>query len=123
MADDVRPIHRVSTFTDSYANGDTVIAPTTNSGSLKVAQIELPHQGITLAGRMFAISAGVLPRYATWSTLTFVTTATRPSITLVASQVPPMPTSTIADGCRCSRNAASAARSSPPPRRASSPAW
>jgi len=43
-----------------------------------------------------AMSAGVSPRYCAWSTLTGVITATRPSATLVASQAPPMPTSTIA---------------------------
>ena len=39
----------------------------------------------------------VVPRYSTWSMLTFVTTATRPSTTLVASHVPPSPTSTHRD--------------------------
>ena len=58
--EDVRPVHRVASFTDSYVNGDTTIAPTTNTGSLKVAQVEFTHQGLCLAGRMFAISAGVV---------------------------------------------------------------
>jgi hypothetical protein len=47
-----------------------------------------------------AFSAAMLatsgPRYWTWSRSTGVTTATSASIWLVASQVPPMPTSTTA---------------------------
>ena len=47
--------------------------------------------GFTIPDFSAAISARVGPRYSTWSTLTFVTTATCPSTTLVASQVPPTP--------------------------------
>ena len=45
--------------------------------------------GFTIPAFSAAMSARVGPRYSTWSTLTFVTTATCPSTTLVASQVPP----------------------------------
>ena len=55
-----------------------------------------------------AISSSVSPRYLAWSIATGVTTATCPSATLVASQVPPMPTSTTATSTGASANAAKA---------------
>lgn len=53
-----------------------------------------------------AISPGVAPRRSVWSRLIGVITATEPSITLVASQVPPMPTSTTAASTGASAKAA-----------------
>ncbi len=53
-----------------------------------------------------AISSGVSPRYLAWSTAIGVSTATRASITLVASQAPPIPTSTTAASTGASANAA-----------------
>ena len=57
-----------------------------------------------------AISSRVGPRYSTWSIATLVTTATWPSTTLVASHVPPRPTSTTATSTASSANHRSAAR-------------
>ena len=53
-----------------------------------------------------AIAAGVSPRYFAWSTAIGVSTATDASITLVASQVPPIPTSTTAASTGASAKAA-----------------
>ena len=53
-----------------------------------------------------AIAAGVSPRYFAWSTSIGVSTATFASITLVASQAPPMPTSTTAASTGASAKAA-----------------
>lgn len=55
------------------------------------------------------MSARVGPRYSTWSRLTFVTTATRPSTTFVASHSPPIPTSTTAQSTATSANQVRAA--------------
>ena len=53
-----------------------------------------------------AIVATSLPRYSAWSIATGVTTATRASATLVASHVPPMPTSMTATSTGASANSA-----------------
>ena len=53
-----------------------------------------------------AMAAGVSPRYFAWSTAIGVSTATFASITLVASQAPPMPTSTTAASTGASAKAA-----------------
>ena len=53
-----------------------------------------------------AISAGVEPRRSVWSSEMGVTTATEASMTFVASQVPPMPTSTTATSTGASAKAA-----------------
>ena len=63
----------------------------------------------TMPALSAAISSRVGPRYSTWSTLTFVITATRPSTTLVASHVPPTPTSITATSTATSENHVSAA--------------
>ena len=55
-----------------------------------------------------AISATVSPRYSVWSSPIGVTTATSASSTLVASQVPPMPTSTTATSTGASAKMANA---------------
>ena len=53
-----------------------------------------------------AISPGVEPRRSVWSRSIGVMTATEPSITFVASQLPPMPTSTTATSTGASAKAA-----------------
>ena len=53
-----------------------------------------------------AMVSGRSPRYLAWSTATGSTTATSASITLVASQVPPIPTSTTATSTGASAKAA-----------------
>ena len=53
-----------------------------------------------------AMAAGVSPRYFAWSTAIGVSTATLASITLVASQAPPIPTSTTAASTGASAKAA-----------------
>lgn len=53
-----------------------------------------------------AISVGVLPSRSVWSSEMGVTTATEESMTLVASQLPPMPTSTTATSTGASAKAA-----------------
>ena len=53
-----------------------------------------------------AISPGVSPSRSVWSSAMGVTTATEPSITFVASQLPPMPTSTTATSTGASAKAA-----------------
>lgn len=53
-----------------------------------------------------AIFSGVSPSRATWSSEMGVTTATPASMTLVASQLPPMPTSTTATSTGASAKAA-----------------
>ncbi len=55
-----------------------------------------------------AMSCGRAPRYFAWSTLIGPITATVPSATLVASQDPPMPTSTTATSTGASVNAENA---------------
>ena len=55
-----------------------------------------------------AISAISVPRYSVWSTPMGVMTATGASTTLVASQRPPMPTSTTAISIGASAKAANA---------------
>lgn len=52
------------------------------------------------------ISAGVVPSRSVWSSEMGVTTATVESMTFVASQVPPMPTSTTATSTGASAKAA-----------------
>ena len=62
--------------------------------------------GLTIPAFSAAISPGVLPRRSVWSRSMGVTTATEPSITFVASQLPPMPTSTTATSTGASAKAA-----------------
>ena len=62
--------------------------------------------GLMMPAFSTAICATVSPRYRVWSSATGVITATWPSATLVASQEPPMPTSTTATSTGASANAA-----------------
>ena len=55
-----------------------------------------------------AICSSVSPRYLVWSMATGVMTDTAPSAMLVASQVPPSPTSITATSTGASANAANA---------------
>ena len=55
-----------------------------------------------------AIASTVSPSHSVWSSPIGVITATWPSMTLVASQVPPMPTSTTATSTGASAKAANA---------------
>ncbi len=64
---------------------------------------------LTMPAFSDAISATVVPRYCVWSMLTLVTTATSASITLVASHVPPSPTSSTATSTATSANQRNAA--------------
>ncbi len=65
--------------------------------------------GVTMPAFSRAMSSTVGPMYSTWSMLTFVTTATRPSTTFVASPRPPSPTSITAASTAMSPNQCSAA--------------
>ena len=62
--------------------------------------------GLMMPDFSVAISSTVEPSSCAWSIATGVTTATCPSATLVASQVPPSPTSTTATSTGASANAA-----------------
>ena len=62
--------------------------------------------GLMIPDFSVAISSTVDPRSRVWSMATGVITATCPSATLVASQVPPRPTSTTATSTGASANAA-----------------
>ncbi|CAM5696424.1 hypothetical protein SVIOM342S_00514 [Streptomyces violaceorubidus] len=61
---------------------------------------------LTMPAFSVAISPGVSPSRSVWSRSMGVTTATSPSMTLVASQDPPMPTSTTATSTGASAKAA-----------------
>ncbi len=61
---------------------------------------------LTIPAFSEAISPGVEPSRSVWSREMGVTTATEPSMTLVASQLPPMPTSTTATSTGASAKAA-----------------
>ena len=62
--------------------------------------------GLMMPDFSVAISSTVDPSSRVWSIATGVTTATCPSATLVASHVPPSPTSTTATSTGASANAA-----------------
>ncbi len=62
--------------------------------------------GLMMPAFSVAMVATSGPRYSAWSSDTGVTTATRASATFVASQVPPMPTSTTATSTGVSAKAA-----------------
>ncbi len=96
------------------ASARTVCASTTSMASATCRPMTATVSGAPSSARLMmpafspAMPAMSSPRYSTWSTLIGVITATGASITLVASQRPPSPTSITPTSIGASANAANA---------------